>query len=103
MPEPIDDVSIGDDERLLHRIRPDDVVVDSETGQRRRRRGHENPRRLRLLHRISRRALLPRRQVLSDRRRLNQRAKDDHRPGRAGVSEGEPMNRVRTCNMANCS
>ncbi len=35
MPEPIDDVSIGDDERLLHRIRPDDVVVDSVTGQRR--------------------------------------------------------------------
>jgi len=35
VPEPVDDVSIGDDERLLHRIRPDDVVVDSETGQRR--------------------------------------------------------------------
>lgn len=35
MPELIDDVSIGDDERLLHRIRPEDVVVDLETGQRR--------------------------------------------------------------------
>ena len=35
MPEPIDDVSIGDDERLLHRIRPDDVVVDPATAQRR--------------------------------------------------------------------
>ena len=35
MPEPIDDVSIGNDESLLHRIRPDDVVVDPETGQRR--------------------------------------------------------------------
>lgn len=35
MPEPIDDVSIGDDERLLHRVRPADVVVDSATGQRR--------------------------------------------------------------------
>jgi hypothetical protein len=35
VPEPVDDVSIGDDERLLHRIRPDDVVIDSETGQRR--------------------------------------------------------------------
>jgi len=35
VPEPVDDVSIGDDERLLHRIRLDDVVVDSETGQRR--------------------------------------------------------------------
>ncbi len=35
MPEPIDDVSIGDDERLLHRIWPDDVVVDPQTGQRR--------------------------------------------------------------------
>ena len=35
MPEPVDDVSIGDDERLLHRIRPVDVVLDSETGQRR--------------------------------------------------------------------
>lgn len=35
MPEPVDDVSIGDDERLLHRIRPDDVIIDSETGQRR--------------------------------------------------------------------
>ena len=35
MPEPVDDVSIGDDERLLHRIRLDDVVVDSGTGQRR--------------------------------------------------------------------
>lgn len=33
MPEPLDDVTIGDDERLLHRIRPDDIVVDSETGQ----------------------------------------------------------------------
>src|SRR3989337_1598229 len=47
--------------------------------------------RLRLLHRISRGALLPRRQVLSDRRRLDQRAKDDHRPGRAGVSESESI------------
>ena len=35
MPEPVDDVSIGDDERLLHRIRPDDVVLNQETGQRR--------------------------------------------------------------------
>ena len=35
MPEPVDDASIGDAERLFHRIRPDDVVVDSETGQRR--------------------------------------------------------------------
>jgi hypothetical protein len=35
VPEPVDDVSIGDDERLLHRIRPVDVVLDSETGQRR--------------------------------------------------------------------
>lgn len=35
MPEPVDDVSIGDDERLLHRLRPDDVVVDPETGRRR--------------------------------------------------------------------
>ena len=35
MPEPIDDVSIGDDERLLHRVRTDDVVVDPATAQRR--------------------------------------------------------------------
>lgn len=35
MPEPIDDVSIADDERLLRRIRPDDVFVEPETGQRR--------------------------------------------------------------------
>jgi hypothetical protein len=35
VPEPVDDVSIDDDERLLHRIRPVDVVLDSETGQRR--------------------------------------------------------------------
>jgi len=35
VPEPIDDVSIGDDERLLHRVRPNDVVVDAATGQRR--------------------------------------------------------------------
>lgn len=35
MPEPIDDVSIGDDERLLHRVRPNDMVVDAATGQRR--------------------------------------------------------------------
>ena len=35
MPEPIDDVSIGDDERLLRRIRPDDVFVEPETGERR--------------------------------------------------------------------
>lgn len=33
MPEPLDDVTIGDDERLLHRIRPHDIVVDSVTGQ----------------------------------------------------------------------
>lgn len=35
MPELVDDVSIGDDEHLLHRIRPDDVVVDPETALRR--------------------------------------------------------------------
>ena len=35
MPEPVDDLSIGNDERLLHRIRPVDVILDSETGQRR--------------------------------------------------------------------
>lgn len=35
MPEPVDDVSIGDDERLLHRIRPDDIIVDTQTGDRR--------------------------------------------------------------------
>lgn len=35
MSEPVDDVSIGDDERLLHRIRPDDVVVNPATAQRR--------------------------------------------------------------------
>jgi hypothetical protein len=35
VPEPVDDVSIGDDECLLHRIRPVDVVLDSETGERR--------------------------------------------------------------------
>jgi hypothetical protein len=35
VPEPIHDVSIADDERLLRRIRPEDVVVDSVTGQRR--------------------------------------------------------------------
>ena len=35
MPEPIDDVSIGDDERLLRRIRPDHVVVEPATAQRR--------------------------------------------------------------------
>ena len=35
MPEPTDDLSIGDGERLLHRIRPDDTIVDPETGQRR--------------------------------------------------------------------
>ena len=36
-------------------------------------------------------ALLPRRQVLPDRRRLIERPEDDHRPGRARVSEGEPV------------
>jgi hypothetical protein len=35
VPEPVDDVSIGNDERLLHRVRPIDVILDSETGQRR--------------------------------------------------------------------
>jgi hypothetical protein len=35
VPEPIDDVSIGNDDRLLRRIRPDDVFVEPETGQRR--------------------------------------------------------------------
>lgn len=29
MPEPLDDVTIADNERLLHRIRPDDVHIDS--------------------------------------------------------------------------
>ncbi len=33
MPDPLDDVTIGNDERLLHRVRPEDIVVDSETGQ----------------------------------------------------------------------
>lgn len=33
MPDPLDDVTIGDDERLLHRIRPNDIVVDPETNQ----------------------------------------------------------------------
>lgn len=35
MPEPIDDVSIGDDERLLHRIRIEDIFIDPQTGLRR--------------------------------------------------------------------
>ena len=35
MPEPIDDVSIGDDERLLHRIRIEDIFTDPHTGHRR--------------------------------------------------------------------
>ena len=33
MPEPIDDASIDDDERLLHRIRPDHIIVDTQTGE----------------------------------------------------------------------
>jgi len=35
VPELIDDVSIGDDERLLHRIRVEDIFIDPQTGQRR--------------------------------------------------------------------
>ncbi len=35
MSEPVDDVAIGDDERLLRRIRPEDVFVEPQTGQRR--------------------------------------------------------------------
>ena len=35
MAEPVDDVSIGDDERLLRRIRPEDVFVEPQSGQRR--------------------------------------------------------------------
>ena len=30
MPEPLDDVTIADGERLLHRIRPDDVHIDAD-------------------------------------------------------------------------
>ena len=33
MAEPVDDASIGDDDRLLHRIRPDDIIVDTQTGE----------------------------------------------------------------------
>ena len=47
--------------------------------------------RQRLFHGVSRGALLPRRQVVPDRRRLDESAKNDHRPGPAGVSEGESV------------
>ena len=63
----------------------------AEAANYRRRRGDENSRRVRLFHRISRRALLPRRQVLPDRRRLLEHAEDDHRAGCAGISKGESV------------
>ena len=55
------------------------------------RRGDENPRCLRLLHRISSRTLLQRREVLPDRRRLVEHPENDYCPGRAGLSEGESL------------
>jgi hypothetical protein len=33
VPEPIDDATIGDDELLYHRIRPEDMNVDATTGE----------------------------------------------------------------------
>lgn len=35
MADPVDDVSIDNDERLLHRVRPDDIIVETQTGGRR--------------------------------------------------------------------
>ena len=55
----------------------------------------QDTRRLRLLDRISRGALLSRRQVLSNRRRLGEHSKAHHRAGRPGLSEGQPMTQGR--------